>query len=119
MILRILCCGDREWTDEEKVRNALVEFHERSAVIVIHGGCRGADQISGKIAKSLGYKVVEYPADWASYGKAAGPIRNKAMLDDGNPHLVLAFHSNIGMNKGTKNMIQQAKKKGVEVRIIN
>lgn len=46
------------------------------------------------------------------------PIRNKQMLDEGKPDLVLAFHTDIENSKGTKNMIYQAKKRGIKVILI-
>ncbi|KKN01348.1 hypothetical protein LCGC14_1128740 [marine sediment metagenome] len=53
------------------------------------------------------------------YGKAAGPIRNKQMLDEGQPHLVLAFHDNIEESTGTKDMVKQAAKRGIETLVIS
>jgi UDP-N-acetylmuramoylalanine-D-glutamate ligase len=55
--------------------------------------------------------VETYEADWDTHGKAAGPIRNKRMLDEGKPDLVVAFPG----GRGTANMISQARKAGVEV----
>lgn len=48
-------------------------------VVVIHGGAKGADWLAGKVAESLGLEVSVYPADWATHGKAAGPLRNEEM----------------------------------------
>lgn len=45
-----------------------------------HGGCRGADMVAGRIAKSLGWTVQVHKADW-SLGPSAGPIRNTAMVN--------------------------------------
>jgi hypothetical protein len=45
--------------------------------------------------------VIAMPADWANHGKAAGPIRNRKMLDL-KPDLVLAFHADLTNSKGTK-----------------
>jgi hypothetical protein len=59
--------------------------------------------------------VYSFPADWETYGKAAGPIRNTQMLTEGNPDMVAAFHNDISKSKGTKNMIVQAKKAGIKV----
>ncbi|MEM9912925.1 MAG: hypothetical protein AAF922_19365 [Pseudomonadota bacterium] len=44
-------------------------------------------------------------------GRAAGPIRNKEMLDEGCPDLVVAFPG----GRGTANMVKQAQAAGVEV----
>ncbi len=54
--------------------------------------------------------VEAYPAEWARYHHAAGPIRNKQMLTEGKPDLVIAFHNDIEKSKGSKNMVALAKK---------
>lgn len=59
-----------------------------------------------------------FPADWKQYGKAAGPIRNKQMLDEGQPDLVLCFHDDIEKSKGTKNMYELAKARGIKTKLI-
>jgi hypothetical protein len=38
--MRILVCGDREWTDEALVRQVL---REQNPSLIIEGGARGAD----------------------------------------------------------------------------
>lgn len=62
--------------------------------------------------------MIIYFAEWNKYGKSAGPIRNKKMIDEGNPDIVIAYHDDIENSKGTKNMITQAKDKGIKVQII-
>ncbi len=61
--------------------------------------------------------VEKYPAKWNLYGKGAGHIRNKEMIDKGKPDKVVAFHSDISKSKGTRNMINQAKKLGIPTEI--
>lgn len=113
---RILVCGDRNWSDADKIRDVLKGYSRDS--VVIHGGCSGADTIAGFVAKELGMTVIVFKAEWNKYGLSAGPIRNKKMLDEGKPDIVIAFHSDIASSKGTKNMISQSRAKGVETRLI-
>ena len=40
------------------------------------------------------------------------------MLNEGNPDLILAFHNDIENSKGTKNMVMQAKKRGIKTIVI-
>jgi len=112
----ILVCGSRDWKNIELIRDHLSRL---SPVKVIHGGCSGADMISGVIAKEIGIPVQVFPADWKSHGRSAGPIRNQKMLDEGKPDLILAFHNNIDSSRGTKDMVKRAKKIGVPVDVIN
>jgi hypothetical protein len=81
--------------------------------VVIHGAARGADTIAGWLAEQRGLQVMEFPAQWQKYGKSAGPIRNKQMLDEGKPDKVYAFYSDKKKSRGTANMAKQAKKAGI------
>ena len=83
--------------------------------IIIEGEAKGADTIAWVVADILGLAVERYPADWGSYGKAAGPRRNKQMLIEGKPDFVVWFHKNITSSKGTANMISQAEAAGINV----
>jgi len=114
--MRVLVTGDRNFTDGTFVRDVLVEFQRRSGLppeqlVLIHGGARGADTLAGHHATLLEWSVECYPANWNEHGKAAGPIRNKQMLDSGID-VCLAFHNNIVDSKGTANMIGQCRKVG-------
>lgn len=113
--MKVLVCGDRNWQDKEVMRRRLASLPLRSTVI--HGAARGADRMAGELAPTLGHLVWEFPADWARYGRAAGPIRNRQMLEEGKPHLVLAFHTDLPSSRGTKNMVETARKAGVPVRV--
>ena len=56
------------------------------------------------------------PADWKKHGRAAGPIRNQQMLDEGKADVVVALWD--GKSRGTLDMIQRATEAGVPVRIL-
>jgi hypothetical protein len=113
--MKVLCCGDRNWHDRRTVMKELLNLPPDT--IVIEGEARGADTISRLAAEYLLLEIERFPADWDRYGKSAGPIRNRQMLDE-KPDLVLAFHSNIENSKGTKDCITEASKRGIEVKII-
>ena len=115
--MRILVCGDRNWTNYDIIRKELYKYPE--GTVVIEGACRGADSIGGYIARQLGFGVAEYPAKWYEYGKRAGMIRNRQMLEEGKPDIVLAFHNNIKRSKGTKNMVEIAMAAGIPVHIFD
>lgn len=110
--MRILITGDRHWNDEQLIRNWLSACSQFTSVTIVHGGARGADTIADKVAKELGYATACYPADWARYGRAAGPIRNAQMLDS-HPDLVLAFHPDLSRSRGTKNCVEEARRRGI------
>ena len=122
--MKILVTGDREWTDHDAVTQAFVDLLREfkinpTEVILIHRDCRGADKVSDFIGNFIGMDVRPYPAEWSKFGRAAGPIRNKQMLDE-NPDidLAFAFHPNLDKSKGTKDMVERLEKAEIEVRRI-
>lgn len=112
--MRVLVCGDRNWLDYKLVQKTLFGLGKGPHTI-IDGEARGADSRGNEVAVLMGWPYKRYPADWVKYGKAAGPIRNQQMLDEGKPDLVLAFHDDLKNSKGTKDMIKRAEKAGVKV----
>lgn len=115
---RILICGSREWNNFEKIKSILHKYKSARETVIIHGDCKGADKISGYLAKQLNMTVEVYPADWKQYGYSAGPIRNQQMLDEGKPDICYAFHEDIENSRGTKNMISKCKIANVPFEII-
>ena len=114
--MKILVCGDRNWIQRMPIRYAL--YGMPKGTIIINGACRGADKTSSVVARHLGFECREYPADWEKHGRAAGPIRNREMLDKESPDLVIAFHSNIFHSKGTRDMCRCARDAGIPVILI-
>lgn len=111
----ILCCGDRNWTNKERIREILQAYPLDTTVI--EGEAKGADILSRQVAEEIGMTFIPVPANWDKYGKAAGPIRNKQMLDM-KPDEVIAFHNDIKNSKGTKNCLMQAKQMGIKTIVI-
>jgi hypothetical protein len=102
----LLVCGGRDFTDESFVYTQLDAFHKMHPVLMlIQGGCpTGADHFakSWAIERKIPYRT--FVARWKQYGKAAGPIRNQEMLDEGSPDYVMAFPG----NSGTSDMVRLA-----------
>lgn len=92
---------------------------EHHPTVVIEGGAPGADALSLEAAEAFDVCVQSFPAEWEKYGKAAGPIRNTQMLNEGKPELVIAFHDDLQNSKGTRNMVQQAEKRKIPVKVYN
>ncbi len=111
----ILVCGDRKGFDIHRIMQWVSKLPKDT--VVVHGDCQGVDEQAGSAARNHELEVHSYPADWAKYGRAAGPIRNQQMLDDEQPNLVVAFHSNFEKSKGTKNMLEQADKRGIPIEL--
>lgn len=117
---RILVCGSRDWTDKEFIYKRLDGFLQLfKEVTILEGACRGADSIAGEWARERGVPLEEYPAEWDKFGPSAGPLRNKRMLEEGRPSLVLAFTENIATSKGTRDMTERAIARSVQTLIIS
>lgn len=118
----IIACGGRDYTgiyNKMRVNKALNLLHTQKGVeLLIHGAARGADSLAEEWAKVRGIETEAFPAEWEKYGKAAGYLRNKAMLIRlmdreflGREIGVVAFPG----GTGTANMIQQTEEAGLLV----
>ena len=112
---RILVCGGREYSEVLTLARVLDEWHAENGITqIIEGGAPGADRLAFRWARHRGIETRTFPADWRTHGRAAGPIRNQQMLDEGRPDVVIAFPG----GAGTASMISLAKRAGVPVTVI-
>lgn len=116
--MRVLITGSREWGDEDKLAEAIIEWigdYSPGQVTIVHGACpRGADEIAGRLARVWGVAEERHPADWEKHGKAAGFIRNQQMVELG-ADVVLAFP--LGRSPGTRDCMRRAH--AARLRVIN
>ena len=108
---RVLVCGGRDYSNREWLFQVLDLAHEANPIVVlIHGNAKGADQLADEWAAGKCETLTFTPA-WEEHGKAAGPMRNQKMLDEGKPDLVIAFPG----GRGTADMVRRAKAANVPV----
>lgn len=112
-MLKVLVCGSRDYEDYDEMEKTLRD-HLNSGTIIINGKAPGADQLSSLIAHNHKVHYAEVPAQWNNFGRAAGPLRNAAMLGL-EPDLAFAFYTNYHKSKGTANMVKQLKEAGIRV----
>lgn len=117
--MRALFCGDRNWDDAFPIGVLIRGLRAAGKTIIIEGEARGADSLARRSAERQVVDYEPYPAKWEEHGKAAGPIRNQQMLDEGKPNVVFAFHDDIRSSKGTLDMCRRAFKAGIPVYIIS
>ena len=114
--ISIIIAGGREFTDRTHAFKRLDDFNRWAntqgydLTTIIHGDARGADRIGRDWGNHHKLNVVPFPADWDTFGKSAGPVRNEFMLRQ-NPDFVIAFKG----NRGTDHMKSIAKREGVTV----
>ena len=76
---------------------------------VITGGARGVDTGAFDWAWSRRIPVQSFPADWKSYGPAAGPIRNAEMAQRAEQCVLFPG------GRGTASMRREAEKRGLKI----
>lgn len=112
--MKVLVCGSRHFNRYPDVERVLSGYEISE---VISGNARGADRLGERYALERGIPCRTFPADWDTFGKAAGPIRNAQMLREGKPDLVVAFLA--PDSRGTANMIARAKRAGVNTLVVD
>lgn len=106
--MRLLVTGGRSYQDREYVWSTLDSIRP---TLVLCGGASGADRLASDWARAHNVPVEVFPADWKTHGRAAGPIRNQQMLDEGRPDIVLAFPG----GPGTHDMSVKAALAGIPI----
>lgn len=101
--MKVLVCGGHDYNKYFVIYDSLDKL-EITPTLIISGEARGADSWAKQWANDRNIKYKGYPADWNLYGAKAGYYRNKQMLEEGNPELVVAFPG----EKGTRMMISLA-----------
>ena len=109
--MKLIIAGSRD-IDLDKAWNAIVNwFQDNGSTIpkveeVVSGTARGVDRLGEFWANKYRLKIKQFPADWDTYGKAAGHIRNKQMADYSDA-LLLVWD---GKSRGSANMKQNMTK---------
>ena len=110
---------DLAWPHQRIAAELLARSGSRLVHLVLHGGARGADAAIGRAANQLGWSSAVMPAQWERHGRAAGPIRNRELLEQAVARavahtspgsiasvLVVAFPG----GAGTASLVQQARR---------
>jgi|SRR5712671_1244843 len=107
---RILVTGSREWGEFDIIERELTDYYNlyKGEIIIIHGECpTGADKAASMVSEKLKCPEIKFRANWKKCGRTAGPIRNKEMLDETKPDMILAYP--LRSSVGTKHMIRVAR----------
>jgi hypothetical protein len=113
--MRIIIAGSRSFNNYPFLHGKCSFFiGEHTNITIVSGTARGADQMGERFAKLRGYAVKQFPAYWDMHGKRAGYVRNEEMAKFSDA--LIAFWD--GKSRGTRHMIDLAKKHGLRVRIV-
>lgn len=117
--MRTIIAGGREVPIERGVRlvNEAILASGFEVTEIINGGAKGIDHAAREYwnryyrGRPDGVPLVTVDAKWHIFGKSAGPLRNRqmAMIADA---LIAVWD---GKSPGTKNMIETARKHGLQV----
>lgn len=110
--------GSRHFSDKVLFEKSILELIVNQNINIkkiISGGAKGADSLAEKYASENRISMHIFFPDWDTYGKAAGRIRNRKIVESCD--YLLAFWD--GQSSGTKSSIDIAKELGKSVSIIN
>lgn len=121
--IKCLVCGGRDFRDTEVFNMVMSDLRNRYAwplhIIVGYDPDKkyppGADEMAWNMAVGWGMKRTPYPYHY-HLGKAGGGSRNKQMLEEGQPELVVAFPTK--NSKGTWDMVRRARKANITTIVI-
>lgn len=111
--MKLLVYGGRNYRDWVRLESVLDEYYNKygKRLFIIEGGAPGADNLAKQWRRKKGIHGATVDALWDFYDKAAGRIRNQAMLalepDEG-----LQFPG----GKGTADMRNRLDAAGITVR---
>ena len=125
MIKSIMIVGTRTYEDYKEFKSKVDEWLNYNVnlnediIEIVSGGARGVDSLAERLANEENFLIKVFPADWNKYGKSAGPLRNKQMVEyikekDG---VCLIFWD--GQSRGTKNDIDLCNEYNVKHKIFN
>lgn len=113
----LVIAGCRDYNDYQEAKGFIdrmvKEIRKTNEIVVLSGGCRGADALGERYAKENGFEVRHFLPDWKKFGRAAGPRRNEQMAAAAD--YVICFWD--GQSRGTKSMIDCAKRLGKPLRV--
>jgi len=121
--MKLAICGSRTLDNTHSlIRGLMLMLPLNNVKEIVSGGCpSGVDFGTKQFAECdywndysvLDYQLIytEFPADWNTHGKAAGPIRNKQMAEYSDILLLIWD----GKSKGSANMKKEMEKLGKPV----
>ena len=112
--MKVIIAGSRDGVWKELVSTAVLRSGF-TITQVVSGTARGVDRWGEEYAAEHGIDVKQFPADWLTFGKGAGYVRNEDMADYADA-LIAVWN---GESRGTKHMIEQMKERNKPVYIYN
>ena len=118
--MRLIIAGSRSFNNYELLAATLDELTvdvPKEKLVVLSGHARGADQLGERWSRERYVWCEFFHPDWQKHGKAAGHVRNAAMVASCDPGDAAVFFWD-GQSPGTKGCIELARKAGLKVTVI-
>lgn len=114
--MKVIIAGGRNFNDYPQLCQICDKaLSLQKEIEIVSGTANGADKLGEKYANEKGYPIKQFRPDWDGLGKSAGFKRNEDMAKYADA--LIAFWD--GSSKGTKHMIDLAKKHGLKIKVIN
>jgi hypothetical protein len=107
-MIRLAIVGSRNYTDYKEFVKIINDIVGRIGVppdIIVSGGATGVDALAERYAIDNKIEFKVFPADWKTYGRKAGPIRNTQIVNDATHVIALPSKE----SKGTYDTIRKAR----------
>jgi predicted Rossmann fold nucleotide-binding protein DprA/Smf involved in DNA uptake len=107
--MKLIIAGSRDlFITSEQLKDIVEKYINFSDITtIVSGNCSGIDKIGILLAKTNDLEVLLFPADWNTYGRSAGPVRNKKMAEISDCAIIIVNKEN---SKGSLNMYECMKK---------
>ena len=115
---KIAVVGSRNFNNKDFVVKTLKKLiHNKNnltdSIVLVSGGASGVDSWAEDFWKLHKLNCIIFKAEWDKYGKSAGFLRNKQIIDEAD--FVIVFWD--GISKGTKHSIDLAIKRKLPINI--
>lgn len=113
--MKVLISGSRTYKPvyARAVKRVIREIKEWNGSVIV-GDCTGVDKLVRDECTKQGVPCEIFEALWDVHGRAAGPIRNQAMVNE-RPNVCITIHDDYQNSLGTKDCGQKAFKAGIRL----
>ena len=106
--MKVIIAGGRKFFDRLAIAQA-IDASGFEITELVCGGARGADLTAALIIHARDIPIRLFPADWDTFGKPAGSIRNRQMAEYADALIAMPG------GDGTADMVLQARRRGLRV----
>lgn len=112
--MKLIIAGSRSFDNYELLKDSLLKDFQNNLTEIVSGTARGADKLGERYALEFNIPITYFKPDWELHRKSAGYIRNEQMAAYADS--CICFWD--GVSKGTKHMINLAKKYKLKLKVV-